>query len=121
MGKANLVTCNQDAKHRLLDLRLRCSRGFGWLNGICQSRQHSFSDGWTPAGCSHWTGSLPDISRSPKYYLALGTSAGMTAFMGRRFLNSGKFMPAGLVAGVSLLMLARFGARALGLVEVKAD
>ncbi|KAF4526991.1 hypothetical protein B566_EDAN001538 [Ephemera danica] len=32
------------------------------------------------------------------YYLSLGASAVLTGVMGNRFLSSGKFMPAGLVA-----------------------
>ncbi|KAI9558086.1 hypothetical protein GHT06_014839 [Daphnia sinensis] len=55
------------------------------------------------------------------YYTALGTSIALGGFMGKRFLDSGKMMPAGLIAAVSLLMVARFGARALGLVSVKND
>ncbi|XP_066272902.1 transmembrane protein 14C-like isoform X2 [Branchiostoma lanceolatum] len=47
------------------------------------------------------------------YMLSLATSGVLTAVMGSRFINSGKFMPAGLVAGLSLLMVARFGYRAI--------
>ncbi|MPC93859.1 Transmembrane protein 14C [Portunus trituberculatus] len=39
--------------------------------------------------------------------------------MGMRFLNSGKIMPAGLIAGLSLAMVARLGARAAGLTGTK--
>ncbi|KAG9479259.1 hypothetical protein GDO78_012763 [Eleutherodactylus coqui] len=42
--------------------------------------------------------------------VASGTLAGV---MGYRFYNSGKFMPAGLIAGASLLMLGRLGVRML--------
>ncbi|KAJ6664538.1 hypothetical protein lerEdw1_007195 [Lerista edwardsae] len=38
--------------------------------------------------------------------VASGTLAGV---MGMRFYNSGKFMPAGLIAGASLLMVGRLG------------
>jgi len=41
--------------------------------------------------------------------LSLVTSVVMTNVMGYRFVNSGKFMPAGLVAGLSLAMALRFG------------
>ncbi|BFY99331.1 hypothetical protein BsWGS_02371 [Bradybaena similaris] len=41
--------------------------------------------------------------------LALVTSAVLTGVMGYRFANSGKFMPAGLVATLSLLMVMRLG------------
>jgi len=47
------------------------------------------------------------------YYLTLGTSAVLGAFMGYRAFNSGKFMPAGLVATLSLLMVLRFTVRAI--------
>jgi len=47
------------------------------------------------------------------YYLTLGTSAVLGAFMGYRAFNSGKFMPAGLVATLSLLMVLRFAVRAI--------
>ncbi|XP_069816278.1 transmembrane protein 14C isoform X1 [Dendropsophus ebraccatus] len=42
--------------------------------------------------------------------IASGTLAGV---MGYRFYNSGKFMPAGLIAGASLLMLGRLGLKML--------
>ncbi|XP_076462876.1 transmembrane protein 14C-like [Babylonia areolata] len=41
--------------------------------------------------------------------LSLVTSAVLTGVMGYRFMNSKKFMPAGLVGGLSLLMMLRFG------------
>ncbi|KAG9479258.1 transmembrane protein 14C [Eleutherodactylus coqui] len=54
------------------------------------------------------------MSQDPKNILvsliASGTLAGV---MGYRFYNSGKFMPAGLIAGASLLMLGRLGVRML--------
>ncbi|XP_025110867.1 transmembrane protein 14C-like [Pomacea canaliculata] len=43
--------------------------------------------------------------------LSLATSAVLTGVMGYRFFNSGKFMPAGLVGTLSLLMVLRFGYR----------
>ncbi|KAL8607229.1 Transmembrane protein 14C [Nucella lapillus] len=50
------------------------------------------------------------ISNDPKnMILSLVTSAVLTGVMGYRFMNSGKFMPAGLVGGLSLLMALRFG------------
>ncbi|XP_054153859.1 transmembrane protein 14C-like [Oppia nitens] len=45
------------------------------------------------------------------YYLTLGTSVVLGALMGYRALNSGKFMPAGLVASLSALMVIRFTVR----------
>ncbi|KAG8237092.1 hypothetical protein J437_LFUL017370 [Ladona fulva] len=60
-------------------------------------------------------------SQNPNnYHLSLGTSAILAGVMGSRFYNSGKFMP-GFVATISLLMVARYGARGLGLVSVKPD
>ena len=51
-------------------------------------------------------------SQNPNnYYVSLGVSAVLTGVMGSRFLNSGKFMPAGLVTVLSLAMLARYGMR----------
>ncbi|KAK7501214.1 hypothetical protein BaRGS_00007699 [Batillaria attramentaria] len=43
--------------------------------------------------------------------LSLATSAVLTGVMGMRFMNSGKFMPAGLVGTLSLLMVLRLGYR----------
>ncbi|XP_072267815.1 transmembrane protein 14C-like [Pyxicephalus adspersus] len=42
--------------------------------------------------------------------IASGTLAGL---MGYRFYNSGKLMPAGIIAGASLLMLGRLGLKML--------
>ncbi|KAE8597904.1 hypothetical protein XENTR_v10016644 [Xenopus tropicalis] len=42
--------------------------------------------------------------------IASGTLAGV---MGFRFYNSGKFMPAGIIAGASLLMVGRIGMKML--------
>lgn len=51
-------------------------------------------------------------SQNPNnYYLSLGVAGVMTGVMGSRFLNSGKFMPAGLVAILSLGMVVRYGLR----------
>ncbi|XP_050733900.1 transmembrane protein 14C-like [Eriocheir sinensis] len=60
------------------------------------------------------------LSENPNnYYLTLGTSTVLGGIMGMRFLNSGKFMPAGLIAGLSLAMIGRLGARAAGLTGTK--
>lgn len=41
------------------------------------------------------------MSANPSnYYLTLGTSTVLGGIMGMRFINSGKFMPAGLIAGL---------------------
>ncbi|XP_054671435.1 transmembrane protein 14C-like isoform X4 [Grus americana] len=48
------------------------------------------------------------LSQNPNnVWISLITSGTLTAIMGTRFYNSGKFMPAGLIAGVSLLMVGR--------------
>ncbi|XP_059509727.1 transmembrane protein 14C-like [Stegostoma tigrinum] len=50
------------------------------------------------------------ITQDPKnMWLSLIASGALTGIMGMRFYNSGKFMPAGLVAGASILMLGRLG------------
>ncbi|XP_022168741.1 transmembrane protein 14C isoform X2 [Myzus persicae] len=43
--------------------------------------------------------------------LSLGTSAVLGGIMGVRYLNSGKVMPAGILAALSLAMVIRLGAR----------
>ncbi|XP_003975402.1 transmembrane protein 14C-like [Takifugu rubripes] len=48
------------------------------------------------------------MSQNPKnILLSLGTSGTLTVVMGLRFLSSGKFMPAGFMTIVSLLMLLK--------------
>lgn len=62
------------------------------------------------------------MSANPaNYYLTLGTSTVLGGIMGMRFLNSGKFMPPGLIAVMSLAMVARLGARAVGLTSSKVE
>ncbi|XP_030064947.1 transmembrane protein 14C-like [Microcaecilia unicolor] len=54
------------------------------------------------------------ISHDPKnMWLSLIASGTLAGVMGLRFYNSGKFMPAGLIAGASLLMVGRLGLRML--------
>ncbi|XP_048472332.1 transmembrane protein 14C-like isoform X2 [Rhincodon typus] len=54
------------------------------------------------------------ITQDPKnIWLSLIASGALTGIMGMRFYNSGKFMPAGLVAGASFLMLGRLGLKML--------
>ncbi|WOO82805.1 Transmembrane protein 14A [Vanrija pseudolonga] len=51
-------------------------------------------------------------SRNPKdVYVALSVAVLLTVLMGSRFARSGKFMPAGLVAALSLAQTLRYGAR----------
>ena len=47
------------------------------------------------------------------YYLTAGTSAVLGSFMGYRFYNSGKFMPAGLICLLSIGMVARYSIQAI--------
>ncbi|XP_045582124.1 transmembrane protein 14C [Procambarus clarkii] len=62
------------------------------------------------------------MSANPaNYYLTLGTSTVLGGMMGMRYLNSGKFMPPGLIAVISLAMVARLGARAVGLTNGKME
>uniref|UniRef100_UPI0037E9BA77 transmembrane protein 14C isoform X2 n=2 Tax=Semicossyphus pulcher TaxID=241346 RepID=UPI0037E9BA77 len=48
------------------------------------------------------------ISNDPKnVWVSLATSGALTGVMGKRFYGSRKFMPAGLMAGASLLMVGK--------------
>jgi len=42
------------------------------------------------------------------HYLVVGTAGTLTGVMGRRFMNSGKIMPAGVVTILSVAMLGRY-------------
>ncbi|NWR32511.1 TM14C protein, partial [Tachuris rubrigastra] len=54
------------------------------------------------------------LSQNPSnIWLSLITSGTLSAIMGARFYNSRKFMPAGLIAGVSLLMVGRLALKML--------
>lgn len=44
-------------------------------------------------------------------HLSLATSSFLAALMGYRFINSGKVMPAGMVAALSLVFAVRYGSR----------
>jgi len=51
-------------------------------------------------------------SQNPSNYLiGLGASAVLAGVMGSRFYSSGKFMPAGLVATLSVFMVLRYVTR----------
>ncbi|XP_060607992.1 transmembrane protein 14C-like [Ruditapes philippinarum] len=54
-------------------------------------------------------GAYQTTQNSNDVKLSLGTSATLMCMMGYRFYNSGKFMPAGLVATLSLLMVLKSG------------
>lgn len=50
------------------------------------------------------------LSQDPRnIWVFLATSGTLAGIMGMRFYHSGKFMPAGLIAGASLLMVAKVG------------
>uniref|UniRef100_A0ABM5GAP9 Transmembrane protein 14C n=1 Tax=Pogona vitticeps TaxID=103695 RepID=A0ABM5GAP9_9SAUR len=50
------------------------------------------------------------LSENPKdIWLSLIASGTLAGIMGMRFYNSGKIMPAGLIAAASLLMVGRLG------------
>ncbi|NWV32239.1 TM14C protein, partial [Grantiella picta] len=54
------------------------------------------------------------VSQNPhNVWVSLITSGALTAVMGTRFYNSRKFLPAGLIAGVSLLMVGRLALKML--------
>uniref|UniRef100_A0A8C9GZZ0 Transmembrane protein 14C n=1 Tax=Piliocolobus tephrosceles TaxID=591936 RepID=A0A8C9GZZ0_9PRIM len=50
------------------------------------------------------------LSQDPRnVWVFLATSGTLAGIMGMRFYHSGKFMPAGLIAGASLLMATKVG------------
>uniref|UniRef100_A0A8C5UPU0 Transmembrane protein 14C n=1 Tax=Microcebus murinus TaxID=30608 RepID=A0A8C5UPU0_MICMU len=51
------------------------------------------------------------LSQDPRniWVFLAATSGTLAGIMGMRFYHSGKFMPAGLIAGASLLMVAKVG------------
>ncbi|XP_023560757.1 transmembrane protein 14C-like isoform X1 [Octodon degus] len=54
------------------------------------------------------------LSQDPKdIWVSLVTSGTLAGIMGMRFYHSGKLMPAGLIAGASLLMVAKIGLNVL--------
>ncbi|XP_034246922.1 transmembrane protein 14C isoform X2 [Thrips palmi] len=60
-------------------------------------------------------------SQAPSSHaVMLGASTFLTGMMGMRYYNSGKFMPAGFVALLSLTMMLRYSARGLGILESNA-
>ncbi|KAG1682997.1 Transmembrane protein 14C [Nymphon striatum] len=60
------------------------------------------------------------LSQNPNnYYVTLGTSTILAGVMGSRFYNSGKFMPAGLIAILSAGMILRLGYRAMTPMKTK--
>lgn len=88
---------------------------------------------WITSEMRVFTGSLPSLaagllfggallygaveaSRDPANYTTqLAATSILTGVMGYRFYSSGKIMPAGVVTLLSVAMLMRIGARAVGL------
>ena len=51
---------------------------------------------------------LVSTGQTAGHWLVLGTAGTLTVVMGRRYLNSGKVFPAGVVALLSVLILGRY-------------
>ncbi|XP_069769443.1 transmembrane protein 14C-like isoform X2 [Narcine bancroftii] len=86
--------------------------GFGRSAGLCQSRVPSLAAGLL-FGSAAGIGAYQITQNPQNIWLSLIVSGALTGIMGMRFYNSRKFMPAGLVAGLSILMLGRLGKRLL--------
>uniref|UniRef100_A0A8V0Y3L9 Transmembrane protein 14C n=1 Tax=Gallus gallus TaxID=9031 RepID=A0A8V0Y3L9_CHICK len=93
-------------------VRLRRSGDIGRVHWLRQSSVPSLVAGLlfgSLAGLGAY-----QLSQNPSnVWISLITSGTLTAVMGTRFYNSGKFMPAGLIAGVSLLMVGRLALKML--------
>ncbi|XDV47858.1 hypothetical protein PO909_017405 [Leuciscus waleckii] len=64
-------------------------------------------------GIAAFLGAYQMSKNDKDIWVSMGTSGLMTALMGVRFLSSWKIMPAGLMAGASLLMFLRIGVKVL--------
>ncbi|XP_023337683.1 transmembrane protein 14A-like [Eurytemora carolleeae] len=64
-------------------------------------------------GCISGFAAYRSSQEEKNWGLSLLVSVCLTALMGYRFISSWKFMPSGLVAGFSLIMVLRYGYRAL--------
>ncbi|XP_058620988.1 transmembrane protein 14Cb isoform X2 [Onychostoma macrolepis] len=64
-------------------------------------------------GIAAFVGAYQMSKNDKDIWVSLGTSGSLTALMGVRFLSSWKIMPAGLMAGASLLMFLRIGVKVL--------
>ncbi|XP_014231699.1 transmembrane protein 14C [Trichogramma pretiosum] len=58
-------------------------------------------------------GAYQTTQNPQNYGTILGSSAALGGMMGYRFYNSGKIMPAGLLAAVSAVMVLRYASRIL--------
>ncbi|NP_001004610.2 transmembrane protein 14Cb [Danio rerio] len=64
-------------------------------------------------GVAAFVGAYQMSKNDKDIWVSLGTSGSLTALMGVRFLSSWKIMPAGFMAGASLLMFLRIGVKVL--------
>ncbi|XP_051543180.1 transmembrane protein 14Cb [Myxocyprinus asiaticus] len=64
-------------------------------------------------GIAAFVGASQMSKNDRNIWVSLGTSGSLTSVMGVRFLSSWKIMPAGLMAGASLLMFLRIGMKVL--------
>ncbi|XP_016092627.1 transmembrane protein 14Cb [Sinocyclocheilus grahami] len=64
-------------------------------------------------GIAAFVGAYQMSKNDKDIWVSLGTSGSLTTLMGVRFLSSWKIMPAGLMAGASLLMFLRIGVKVL--------
>uniref|UniRef100_A0ABI7YH88 Transmembrane protein 14C n=1 Tax=Felis catus TaxID=9685 RepID=A0ABI7YH88_FELCA len=92
-----------------LDWLWLCSTGcFWWDHWLCKSSVPSLAAGLlfgSLAGLGAY-----QLSQDPRnIWVFLATSGTLAGIMGMRFYHSGKFLPAGLIAGASLLMVAKLG------------
>jgi len=62
-------------------------------------------------GVASIIGAFQLSNNSKNFHLALVTASVLLTVMGFRFYSSGKFMPAGLIAALSLLQVVRLGVR----------
>jgi len=73
------------------------------------------------SGCVAAVAAYRSSQNAQNFVLSLVVSLFLTALMGTRFIQSGKFMPAGMVAVLSLVMALRYGYRAIGTTNNKTE
>lgn len=69
----------------------------------------SLAAGLTFGGLAILGAYLVSIDQSWGHGVVIGVAGTLTFVMGKKFLSSGKVMPAGVVTLLSVLMLARYG------------
>lgn len=67
----------------------------------------SLAAGLTFGGIAGLGGYMVSNNQPFGHYLVVGTAGVLTFVMGKRYMNSGKIMPAGIVTILSILMLGR--------------